>query len=329
MKAQVINQFGDQTVFELAEVPKPQVKPGYVLVKVRATSVNPIDYKLRKGYLAALTPAFPAILHGDVAGVVEAIGAGVEAFKVGDEVYACAGGIKSEAGALAEYMLVDAKFLALKPNSLSMSETAALPLVAITAWEALFEKAGLKAGQKVLVHAGMGGVGHVAIQLAKWAGAHVYTTVSSPEKAVLAKALGAAETINYKDESVEDYVNRLTNGEGFDVVFDTVGGETLDNSLAAVTKYGQVVTIQCGSSHDLTNLYMKSASLHAVLMLLPMIYDVQRERHGEILKQVAKLVDEGHLKPYIHDEQFELDSVAKAHALLESGQAMGKVIINI
>lgn len=327
MKAQAISSFGDCSVFETIELPKPKIKPGYVLIRVEATSVNPVDCKLRSGKYGAISPPFPAILHSDVAGIIDEVGANVTAFSVGDEVYGCAGGFKDESGALAEYMLADARLIAKKPKKLSMVEAAALPLVAITAWEALFEKIKIKPEQKILIHAGVGGVGHIAIQLAKWAGAEVYTTVSSQDKAEIAKSLGAKEAINYKDESVQEYVARLTNDLGFDVVFDTVGGENLDQSLAAVTLYGNVISIQATSQHDLSALHSRSASLHAVFMLLPLLRNLQRERHGMILKQIADLVDNGHLKPLIDPHLFYFENVDKAHALLESGKAMGKIVV--
>ena len=328
MKAKVINCFGDHSVFESAEIIKPRIKPGHVLIRVKATSVNPVDYKLRAGNFPQITPEFPAILHGDIAGIVEEVGDGVTEFKIGDEVYGCAGGVKGESGALAEFMLVDAKLIAIKPKSLSMAESAALPLVTITAWEALFEKIKISSGQKILVHGGTGGVGHIAIQLAKWAGADVYATVSSSEKAVLAKSLGAIEAINYRNESVKNYVDRITNGKGFDIVFDTVGGENIDKSFRAVAQYGNVITIQALSTHDLSLLHSKSSSLHVVFMLLPLLCNIQRERHGAILKRIASLVDKGALKPFIDSQQFSFEDVGKAHAYLESGKALGKVVIH-
>lgn len=327
MKSQVINCFGDHSVFETVDIVKPEIKSGHVLIRVKATSVNPIDFKLRSGNFPHMTAEFPAILHCDVAGVIEEIGSSVSDFKIGDEIYGCAGGVKGENGALAEFMLVDAKLIALKPKSLSMHEAAALPLVTITAWEALFEKINISSGQKILVHGGTGGVGHIAIQLAKWAGADVYATVSSAEKAVLAKSLGAVEAINYRKESVQDYVDRITDGKGFDVVFDTVGGENIDKSFSAVAQYGNVITILSLSTHDLSLLFSKSANLHVVFMLLPLLCNIQRERHGAILKRIADLVDKGALKPLIDSQQFSFDDVGKAHALLESGKALGKVVI--
>src|SRR3989338_5376316 len=242
MKAQLIKKFGDPTVFELSEISKPDLKPGSVLIKVYATSVNQIDCKIRSGAVDAIAPDFPAILHGDVAGMIEAVSPEVTNFKVGDEVYGCVGGLKGSGGALAEFMLADAKLIAKKPKSLSMLEAAALPLVSITAWEALFEKAKLTNKNNILIHGGVGGVGHIAIQLAKWCGAKVYTTVLKQEDFSLAKSLGADEVINAKEENVEKYVTRLTGDRGFDIVFDTVGGQNLDKSFIAAGINGSVVT---------------------------------------------------------------------------------------
>jgi NADPH2:quinone reductase len=297
------------------------------LIRVKATSVNPVDYKIRRGDYAAIAPQFPAILHGDVAGIIEAVAPDVHDFKPGDEVFGCAGGVKGYNGALAEFMLADARLIAKKPASLSMQEAAALPLVSITAWESLFEKIQIKPNQKVLIHAGTGGVGHIAIQLAKWAGAQVYATVSCHEKASIAKSLGAIDTINYKEESVADYVKRLTDGKGFDIVFDTVGAENLKNSFEALALYGNVVTIQANATLNLGPLHSKSGSLHVVLMLIPLLHNVQRERHGKIMAKIAELADKGIIKPLLDPNQFSFSEVSKAHSLLESGKAVGKIVM--
>ncbi|RDI37278.1 zinc-dependent alcohol dehydrogenase family protein [Aquicella lusitana] len=328
MKAQVIKAFGDPGVFETMDMPVPMLLPGHVLVRVAATSINPLDYKIRSGKYQASAPPFPAVLHGDVAGIVEAVGPDVTTFQVGDEVFGCAGGIMGSHGALAELMLADARLLAKKPKSLSLTQAAALPLVSITAWEGLFDKIKIQPGQKILIHAGTGGVGHAAIQLAKWAGADVYTTVSSPDKAKIAKSLGATETIDYRHESVEDYVKRLTGGKGFEVVFDTVGGENLERSMAAISLYGNVITAQANSTNNLSLLHAKSGSLHAVFILIPLLYNIQRERHGMIMTKLAELVDQGKLKPLIDPHTFTFDEIGKAHALLESGKAIGKIVVS-
>lgn len=329
MKAQLIKKFGDPSVFELAEIAKPELKPGHVLIKVSATSVNQIDCKIRSGAVPAISPDFPAVLQGDVAGTIVAVAEDVKDFKVGDEVYGCAGGLKGSGGALAEFMLADAKLLAKKPTALSMLQSAALPLVCITAWEALFKKAQLTSKNSILIHGGVGGVGHIAVQLARWCGAKVYTTVLKNEDVELAKAFGADEVINAKEEDVAAYVARLTNNAGFDVVFDTVGGANLDKSLLAAKANGSVVTTVARSTHDLTPMHNKALSLHVVFMLLPLLNNQGREEHGKILTKIAEIVDAGKLKPLIDSQQFNLQTVKEAHALLESGKAKGKVVVSI
>ena len=321
MKAMIINSFGDSSVFNQVELPTPEVISGSVLIKVAATSVNPVDYKIRNGTHPNLAPAFPAILHGDVAGTIIAVGEGVDGFKVGDEVYGCAGGLPSIQGALADFMLADARLIAPKPKTISFEQAAALPLVTLTAWEGLFEKVRELKGRKVLIHAATGGVGHIAIQLAKWAGAEVYATASTSE---------TKDAINYKQESVADYVERLTNGQGFDVVFDTIGGENIERSFEAAAHYGEVISIQSGGkeSYALGAMHGKSLSLHFVFMLLPMLRNVDRQRHGEILRKVAILVDSGKLKPLVDSKHFTFVQVGAAHDYLESGKAIGKVVLS-
>ena len=330
MQAMVIDSFGNSSVFRSVEMPTPEVVPGSVLIKVAATSVNPVDYKIRNGTHPNLSPAFPAILHGDVAGTIAGVGNGVEGFKVGDEVYGCAGGMPGIQGALADFMLVDAKLIAPKPKTLSFEQAAALPLVTLTAWEGLFEKLrGLK-GRKVLIHAATGGVGHIAIQLAVWAGAEVYATASSDEKQAIAKRLGAKDTINYKKETAAEYVTRLTDGDGFDVVFDTIGGENIERSFEAAAHYGEVISIQSGGkeTYALGAMHGKSLSLHFVFMLLPMLRNVDRQRHSEILRKVADLIDSGKLTPLVDSKNFKFAQIGAAHDYLESGKATGKVVLS-
>ncbi|HJV16747.1 MAG TPA: zinc-dependent alcohol dehydrogenase family protein [Bacillales bacterium] len=327
MKAQIIEFFGDPTVFKIKDVPKPEVQPGHILIKVKASSVNPIDTKVRIGAVPAVTPALPAVLHGDVAGIVTEIGEGVVDFNLGDEVFGCAGGFKGTGGALAEFMLADAQFLAHKPHNLTMEEAAALPLVSITAWEALFNRGQLKPGQKILIHAAAGGVGHIAIQLAKWAGAEVYTTASTEEKLHIAKQLGADGVINYRKETVQEYVQKFTNGKGFDLVFDTVGGKNLNRSFEAAAVNGTVLAIAARSTHDLTPLHSKGLSFHVTFMLLKILNKDQRREHGEILKKIAQIAEEGKLRPLIDQNIFTFDEVAKAHEYLESQKAIGKIVL--
>jgi len=325
MRAMVITRFGSPDVFTSAEIPEPVPGPGQLLIRVAASSVNPLDCKLRAGLLPALAPAFPAVLHGDVAGSVAALGAGVKGFAVGDQVYACAGGITGHGGALAEFMVADADLVAHAPRSLSLTQAAVLPLVAITAWEAVVDRANVLPGQRVLVQGGAGGVGHVAIQLAKLRGAFVYATVSSDAKAGVVRALGADGTINYRSTPVTDYVAKCSDGDGFDVVIDTVGGEALAASFAAVKTSGTVVTIAARSQQDLTLLHNKGVTLHVVLMLLPMLTGKNRAHHGEILRSVAGLADAGRLRPLMHAEAFAFTEAGRAHSVLESGSALGKI----
>jgi len=328
VKSQIIQSFGKPSVFQHKEIQQPEIEPGHVLIHVKATSVNPIDTKVRAGSVPAVAPEFPAVLHGDVAGLVCAVGEGVTKFVIGDEVFGCAGGFKgTSGGALAEYMLADADLLAHKPKNLTMEEAAALPLVSITAWEALFNRARLTPGQEVLIHGATGGVGHIAIQLAKWGGATVYTTASSQEKLEMAKRLGADITINYTEETVQEYVEKYTDGKGFDLVFDTVGGENLDRSFEAAAVHGTVTAIATRSTHDLTPVHSKGLSLHVTFMLLKIVNKDMHKHYGEILKKVASVVEEDKLRPLLDPRIFTFDEVSKAHEYMESGQAVGKIVL--
>lgn len=327
MRAFVLKNFGPADAFEEIDVPTPSVKAGHVLIEVRATSVNPLDIKIRSGALAGLAPLAPGILHGDVAGVIAAVGEDAGEFKPGDEVYGCIGGVAGVQGALADYALADAKLLAHKPKSLSFEEAAALPLVALTAWEALIDRVRIFPGDKVLVHGGAGGVGHIGMQLAKLQGATVYTTVSSSEKAQLARDFGADAVINYKQQTVQDYLGEHTASKGFDVVFDTIGGDNINHSIQAVSVGGHVSSILTFSSHDLGMLQQKGVSFHAVFMLLPLLHNRHRSRQGDILKRVAHLVDQKRLKPLIDPDRFTFAQVAMAHQKLENGKACGKIVL--
>lgn len=326
MKAILLPEHGGPDLFQVGERPKPELKPGHVLLRVAASSVNPVDFKIRQG-LIPIGPELPGILHGDVAGVVEEVADDVEGFSPGDETYGCVGGFKGLPGVLADYALADARLLARKPANLTMEQAAALPLVTITAWNALHDKARIAAGQKVLVHAAAGGVGHVGLQLAKAAGAETHVTASTEEKLALGRELGADVGINYKEKSVEEYLAEHTGGEGYDVVFDTVGTTRLDDSFHAAKIGGTVVSIAARSTHDLTPVHVRGLSLHVVFMLLPLARNVGRETHGAILRQVTDLVEAGKLRPHLHAETFSFERVGEAHALLEAGGAMGKVVL--
>lgn len=328
MKAMMVNQYGSHDAFEPAEIPIPSVKAGHILVKIAATSVNTVDTMIRQmGNELPLSPATPALLGMDFAGTIEEVGEGVSDYNVGDEVYGCAGGLADLPGTLAEYIVADANLLALKPKNISMKEAAALPLVGITAYEGL-QRAGISAGQNVLVHGGSGGVGHVALQLAKHYGANVFSTGGGDTQLSLIESLGASP-INYKTETVESYVQKHTDGAGFDIVFDSVGGANMTNSFEAAALNGQVATTVAMTELDLTTAHFKGLSLHVVFMLIPMLHNYRREAHARILSDLSKIVEAGGVKPVVDDSAFTLSEVGKAHALLESGKALGKVVVTV
>lgn len=328
MNAWVLDDFGGPDVFDRREHPVPEIDDHEILVDVRATSVNPVDYKVRRGDAPALCPTRPAILHGDVAGTVAAVGDAVDAFDVGDAVYGCAGGYPNAPhGALADYMPCDVRLMARMPQSLSFRQAAALPLVTLTAWEALRDKGEVTGNDEVLVHGATGGVGHIGIQLAAQQGCTVTATASSQNKLDLGAELGADRLVNYKTEAVPDYVDRCTEGRGFDFVFDTVGGDNLDRSVAATRLNGAVATVNPQSGVDLGPLYGKGLSLHLVSMLIPMLHDVGRAHHGEILRTVAEHVDDGPLRPLVDDRRFTFDEIGAAHAYAEAKKQIGKVAV--
>ncbi len=327
MKAMVLNQYGDDALFELADIETPKLSSGQVLIKVAASSVNTVDTMIKQlGENLPFSPALPAILGMDVAGTVIAIADDVTGFNVGDEVYGCAGGLGDLSGSLAEYMPADVRLLAIKPKNITMEQAAALPLVGITAFEGL-HRAGIAQGQKILVHGGAGGVGHIAVQLAKYYGADVYTTIGRDEHVGLVENLGAT-AINYRTCSVQDYVDQYTDGEGFDVIFDSVGGANMSNSFLAAKLNGHIASTVALLEIDLSLVHMKGLSLHIVFMLIQMIHNVRREEHGEILKELTQIVEAGHLTPILDQTHYTLEQVGHAYLRLGSGKATGKVMIN-
>jgi NADPH2:quinone reductase len=311
--------------FTETELPRPAPGPGQALVCVHASGVNPLDTKIRAGKAEHAKQPLPAVLGLDMAGTVEEVGPGVAAFRPGDEVYGMVGGVGGLQGTLAEYIAADADLLALKPKTLSMREAAALPLITITAWEGIVDRAQVHGGQKVLVHAGAGGVGHIAIQLAKSRGAEVFATVS-PDKTKIAEDFGATP-IDYRALSPEQYVALHTGGDGFDVIYDTVGGATIDASFVAVKRYtGHVVSCLGWSTHSLAPLSFRSATYSGVFTLFPLLTGIGHVRHGQILREAAAMADAGKLRPLLNAQRFSGAHIADAHALVESG-AIGKVVV--
>lgn len=313
--------------FALVQVPRPVAAAGEVLVRIHASGVNPLDTKIRAGAAAHARHELPAILGIDLAGSIVAIGDGVTGFAVGDEVFGMTGGVGGIQGSLAEYAAVDARLIAPKPANLSMRQAAALPLAVITAWEGLVDRARVGAGQRVLIQGGAGGVGHVAVQLARAYGAQVFATGTAKDGEIIT-GFGAT-AIDFQAEDVVDYVARLTDGEGFDIVYDTVGGATLDASFIAARRFGHVVSALGWGTHALGPLSFKGGTYSGVFTLLPLLTGVGREHHGNILRAAAALVEAGKLVPRLHPHSFSLETVGDAHAMVTARQATGKIVIDI
>lgn len=312
--------------FRIAEVPRPVPAAGQVLVRVAASGVNPLDTKIQLGQAAHARHPLPAVLGIDLAGTVVAPGEGVSAFRPGDAVFGMTGGVGGVPGSLAEYAAVDADLLAPKPVTLTMREAAALPLSVITAWEGLVDRARLHAGESVLVLGGAGGVGHVAVQVARAMGARVFA-VDAADKAGFLRQLGA--TAIDRDDPLEAVLDRWTGGRGFDVVYDTVGGPALDLAFRAVRRHGHVVSALGWGTHALAPLSFKAASYSGVFTLLPLLTGEGRAHHGAILRHAARMAEAGHLVPRLDPRRFRLGEVDEAYRLLTGGGRQGKLVIEI
>lgn len=309
-------------------LPTPGVSAGHVVVKVHAAGLNPLDAKIRAGQAEHARHPLPAVLGIDMAGVVESVAADVEGFSPGDEVFGMTGGVGGIQGSLAQFASVDAALLARKPLAFSMRDAAATPLVFITAWEGLVDRARVSPAKSVLIHGGAGGVGHVAIQIARAFGAAVYAT-GSAEQANAIRDLGAT-FIDYRQQSVDDYVRQHTQGEGFDVVFDTVGGQNLDNSFVAARRYhGHVVSALGWGTHSLAPLSFRAGTYSGIFTLLPLLSGRFREHHGQILREAARLADAGQLRLRVDAQKFDLDTAEQAYQYLESGAASGKIVVDV
>jgi NADPH2:quinone reductase len=318
MKALILKTFGGPESFELSEAPKPVPQAGQVLVRVHATSINPLDFQVRRGDYPDLVP-LPAITGHDVSGVVEAVGPGVTAFSPGDEVWYTPQ-IFNGPGSYAEYHVAAESIVGKKPATLTHLEAASLTLVGGTAWEALTVRAALRVGESILIHGGAGGVGHVAIQLAKAIGAHVFTTVRAAN-ADFVRSLGADVVIDYEKEDYVDAVMRATGGRGVDVVFDTIGGNTLSRSPDALAQLGRVVSIvDLAQPQNLIQAWGKNASYHFVFT---------RQHRGK-LDELSALVTRGQLQPHV-GAVYTLADIPSAHARLESPNngLQGKIAIAV
>ncbi|WP_326610999.1 NADP-dependent oxidoreductase [Streptomyces scopuliridis] len=331
MKAFMVERYGDKTGVRVGEMPDPQVGADDVLVRIHAASVNPLDLKLRDGDFKAILPySLPLILGNDLAGVVVQVGPAVTRFAVGDEIYARPD--KDRIGTFAELIAVHQDDVAIKPATLTMEEAASLPLVALTAWQALVERAQVRPGQKVLIHAGSGGVGTIAVQLAKQLGAHVATTVSTA-KADLVKELGADVVVDYKQQAFETVL------DGYDVVLDTLGGETLEKSLQVLKPGGKVISIAGPPDAAFARELGTNAILRLVMSALSLKTRRRAKRRkvtysflfmkagGDQLRELTPLIDTGRIRPVV-DRVFPFEETQEAMQYVENGRAKaGKVVV--
>lgn len=336
MKAMLMIAAGAADVLQLRDIPSPKLpSPHHVLIKLAAAGVNPLDTKLR-AKPAYYPDSLPAILGCDGAGSVAEIGSAVTRFKVDNAVYFNNGGLGGnqgdEPGCYAEYTTVHEDYCALKPVTLSLQDSAALPLVLLTAWEALVERAQLQAGQTILIHAAAGGVGHVAVQLARHLGARVAATVSDEQKAAFVQSLGAEKIIRYRAQDFVEQALAWTDGKGVDVVFDTVGGDTFLRSLHATRIAGRVVSLLSTplSLADTQLARLRNLSLCYELMLAPQVMKLhdERVRQRKILELGAQLVDAGKLQVLV-SHKLLLSEAAQAHRLIEQGGVSGKIILTM
>ncbi len=325
MKAMVITGHGSpDEVFRLTELPDPTVGAYDLLIQVAATSVNPVDCKVRQN--STVPRQFPLILGYDVSGTVLATGDCVTDFKPGDEIYASPNVFKP--GANAEYVVVDSRSATIKPQTLDHAASAVLPLVSLTAWECLHLRAKVKPGQVILIHAGAGGVGHIAVQLAKLHGCYVITTAGREESIQFCQdSLKANVVINYRTTDFVQQIMELTNGKRCPVILDLVGGETFVQSLDCIAVNGQIVTIvPTETSRIAEKLFLKNVTLHYEFMGIPTAYNINPEQQGKILAALRNLIDDGFVKPHIA-HQFPMIDLPNAHHLQETGHMIGKIAI--
>ena len=321
-------EYGAPEVLRLEELPEPVLRDTDILVAVHATSVNPVDTKVRAR--ATVPRDFPLVLGYDVSGIVVRCGAGVTQWKPGDEIFAAPNLFRP--GANAELVALDARSAARKPAALDHAAAAALPLVSQTAWQALHMRARIAPGQSVLIHAGAGGVGHIAVQLAKLHGCRVITTAGRDESLAFCRdVLRADEVIDYGREDVVEKVKALTGGRGVPVAFDTVGGDVFVQCLDSIAINGHVVTI-LGGSTDLRqrgqHLLYRNATISYEFMGIPTAHEIEPERPGRILATIAKLTDAGALRPEVR-HRFPLERLAEAHRQVETGRTVGKVAVTV
>jgi NADPH2:quinone reductase len=332
MKAMLMTAPGGVDVLKLSTVPVPDLsKPDELLIKVYAAGVNPLDTKIRKQHFF-YPDRLPVVLGVEGAGVVAKIGSGVTRFGVGDEVYFFGNGIGAEPGAYAEYTVLSEDHAAPKPANLSMAEAAAIPVVLITAWEALVDRLAIRPAEKVLIHAGAGGVGHIAVQLARTRGAAIATTVSGDDKAEFARRLGAELTIDYRRQDFAQEALRWTGGVGVDAVLDTVGGATFCRSFDAVRLYGRMATLLTTACDfaELNKARTRNLTVSFIQMSAPLYLGNADARRAQtrILENGATLFERGDLKVSV-GTVLPLEEAATAHRMLEDGHTSGKVVLQV
>lgn len=310
MRAAQISEYGDASVIKINEIGKPQAGDGQVVVEVYASSINPFDTTIRAGYMKDMIPLeFPVTLGGDIAGVVSQIGPGVEGFNAGDKVYGQANAVAGNSGAFAEFAATSAGQLAKMPEGLDFTEAASLPLVAVSAWQGIVQHIDLQSGQKIFIHGGAGGIGTLAIQIAKNLGAYVATTATG-EGIDYVKQLGADEVIDYK---VQNFAEVLRD---YDAVFELAGGSEFDKTLTVLKSGGIGVSmIAQADEAKLAELGVRAISQSTKVTT-------------EALEQVSKLVEAGVIKPQV-DKTFNLDQIQEAFKARESGVVQGKVVLKI
>ena len=330
MKAILMTQAGGPDLLTEADIPEPRItEASQIKVQLKAAGINPIDTKLRKRGVF-FDGNLPAILGCDGAGVVVETGSGVSKFKVGDKVWYCHGGLGGDQGNYAEFNVLNERWVSHMPKSISFEQAAAGPLVLITAWGALYDRARLQQSNTVLIHAGAGGVGHVAIQLARLHGAKVFATVGSDHKVALARSWGADEVINYQTQDFVQAVNELTDGKGAEVVLDTVGPDVFDRSINCTAHFGTIVTLLEIGLTNLQEARFRNLRFGFELMLTPQLRQLSGglDLQVDMLNQCGRWIDEGKLHLHV-SETLPLAEAAKAHQLIEEGHVTGKVVLKI
>ena len=325
MRVQILRHFGADARFEPAELPDPVAGPGEVLVRIAATSINPIELKLRR-FGGDVAPALPAVLGCDLSGEVVAVGPGVDRLAVGDAVFGCVGGVNGMPGTYATMAAVDARLVARAPRQIPLRDAAALPLAGLTASFAL-QRAQLSPGQSALILGATGGVGHLAVQMARALGATVHAGVRTAAKIATALSLGADAAFSTDGEDPGQYAARVTAGEGFDLVVDCSVGIDLAQLLEATAQGGHVVTLVTQRANDLRQFSARGLSMHAVFVPGPLLTGRGREAFAPQLERIADWIDTGLVRPNIDRERFSLDRIEDGHAKLHSGSADGKILV--